>query len=76
MENREQLHTTQRGAERIRRNLQLDTKDVVQWCRAQMMLPDAVVERKGKNCYITTERCKITIHAHSHTIITAHPVKK
>lgn len=30
------LHTTQLGVHRIRQNLQLETKDVVAWCRHQI----------------------------------------
>lgn len=33
LSNLEQLHTTDLGAERIRKNLRLDTADVVSWCK-------------------------------------------
>lgn len=72
----EQLHTTELGALRIKRNLSLDTDDVVDWCKRKISSPDAVIERKGKNWYVTIADCVITINANSFTIITAHRKKK
>lgn len=74
--NLHRLHTTQMGTERIRQNLHLETDDVVQWCRAKVSQQDALIERAGKNWYVTVENCIITINAHSYTIITAHMLKK
>ena len=62
--------------ERVRRNLQLETDDVVQWCRARILDGCAEIERTGKNWYVTAGNCRITVNAHSYTIITAHKVKK
>ena len=76
IENIEKLHTTELGAERIRRNLQLEADDVVQWCRARILDGRAKIERTGKNWYVTAGGCRITVNAHSYTIITAHKVKK
>jgi len=75
IENIDKLHTTERGAERIQRNLRIETDDVISWCKEQILHPDAVMERKGKNWYAETEKSRITIHAHSYTVITAHRVK-
>ncbi|MBD5530932.1 MAG: DUF3781 domain-containing protein [Lachnospiraceae bacterium] len=76
LENIEKLHTTEMGIERIKRNLQIETDDVVQWCRARIMDQNAVIERIGKNWYATINHCKITVNAHSYTIITAHKIEK
>jgi hypothetical protein len=65
------LHTTELGAERIKRNLSLTTDDVVAWCR-QSILSAENVQRKGKNWYVYTDKCVITVNTHSYTIITAH----
>lgn len=73
--NLEQLHTTELGALRIKRNLSLDTDDVVEWCKRKTRSPDAVIKRSGKNWYVTIEGCIITINAYSYTIITAHREK-
>lgn len=67
-----QLHTTELGALRIRRNLSLDTNDVVEWCKMKISSPDAVITRNGKNWYVEADGCILTINAYSFTIITAH----
>ena len=69
------LHTTELGAVRIRKNLSLETEDVVEWCKTKISLPDSVITRKGKNWYIETGNCVITVNAYSDTIITAHKLK-
>ncbi|MDE6639397.1 MAG: DUF3781 domain-containing protein [Acetatifactor sp.] len=74
IENIAKLHTTEMGIERIKRNLQIDVTDVVQWCRERILKQDAVIDRKGKNWYVTIDDCIITVNAHSYTIITAHKV--
>lgn len=68
----DQLHTTDLGAERILKNLRLDTDDVVGWCRQKMESKKASIAQKGKNWYIAVDGCEITVNAHSYTIITAH----
>lgn len=72
LKNIDRLHTTKLGAERVKRNLGLETEDVVSWCAAQILKEEALLERVGKNWYITVGRCRITVNAHSYTIITAH----
>lgn len=70
--NLDKLHTTQMGAERIKRNLQIDVTDVVKYCNGKITEQNAFIERKGKNWYITASGCIITVNAHSYTLITAH----
>lgn len=74
-ENLDRLRTTELGAVRVRRNLSLDTDDVVGWCKAKIKSDDAVITRSGKNWYVTVGGCVITVNAHSYTIITAHLVR-
>lgn len=76
IENIDKLHTTEMGVERIRRNLQIETQDVVRWCKARILDKGAKIERIGKNWYVTAGDRKITVNAHSYTIITAHKVKE
>ena len=76
VENIDKLHTTEMGIERIKRNLQIETDDVVQWCKVHILDKNAAIERIGKNWYATINNCKITINAHSYTIITAHKIEK
>lgn len=73
--NMDKLHTTVLGAERIKRNLSLDTEDVVGWCREKIQDADASIIRNGKNWYVDIEDCEITVNAYSYTIITAHRLK-
>ena len=70
------LHTTELGAVRIRRNLGIECDDTAAWCRDRIVSPEAVIEHKGKNWYITVDSCIITVNAYSYTIITAHKLRK
>lgn len=66
------LHTTQMGAERIKKNLSLKTNDVVNWCKNQIRSNSSKVTKQGKNWYIINNDCIITVNIYSCTIITAH----
>lgn len=70
--NIDQLHTTEIGQERIRRNLGLRDGDVVEWCRNQILDNSASIKREGKNWYVRIAGCVFTVNASSYTIITAH----
>lgn len=74
--NLDKLHTTQLGIVRIKRNLSLDTEDVVGWCKMKTASADAVIVRKGKNWYVKAGEDIITVNAYSYTIITAHKEKE
>lgn len=76
LSNLDKIHTTELGSVRIKRNLSLDTNDVVEWCKDKIKSSRAVITRKGKNWYIRIEDCIITVNAYSYTIITAHKEKK
>jgi len=76
LKNLDKLHTTELGVERIKRNLLLDTDDVVGWCKAKFDSVKAVITRSGKNWYVNVDNCIITVNAYSYTIITAHREKK
>jgi hypothetical protein len=67
------LHATEMGIERVKRNLNLDTDDVVAWCKQAILnMDDDSIIRKGKNWYVYCDGCTLTINGHSSTIITAH----
>lgn len=70
------LHTTAMGAERIKRNLALDTDDIIGWCRGRISDSNTVITRQGKNWYVAADNCEITVNARSYTVITAHRTKK
>ena len=76
IKNIDKLHTTEMGIERIKRNLAIQTNDVVKWCRTKILDNGAVITGKVKNWYIRIDNCEITVNAHSYTIITAHKIKQ
>ena len=73
--NIDKIHTTELGAVRIRRNLSLSCEDVVEWCKEKILEVNVGISRNGKNWYVETDGCIITVNAHSYTIITAHKKK-
>lgn len=75
LDNLDKLHKTELGVMRIKRNLSLDIKDVIEWCKEKISLSNAQIIRKGKNWYVTIDNCIITVNANSYTIITAHKLK-
>ncbi len=75
IDNLDKLHTTELGVVRIKRNLSLDTDDVVEWCKNKISSKNAVITRNGKNWYINVDSAVITVNAYSYTIITAHKEK-
>jgi hypothetical protein len=73
--NLDKIHTTEFGVVRIKKNLGIETCDVVAWCKNQIENPKSKIERKGKNWYIEIDNCILTVNAYSFTIITAHKAK-
>lgn len=68
----DKIHTTELGIERIKRNLKLDTQDVVAYCRNKILDKNCHIYKCGKNWYCEVDQIKITINSLSYTIITAH----
>ena len=73
--NIDRIHTTELGAIRIKRNLNLNDDNVVNWCIENICNSNATIDRRGKNWYIYIDNYEITVNAYSYTIITAHRVK-
>ena len=71
----DRLHTTEMGANRIRKNLRIDTVDVVEYCKNKILEKSSRVYKKGKNFYCEVDNMTITINSYSYTIITAHLTK-
>ena len=69
------IHTTKMGIDRIKRNLKLDTYDVVNYCKNKVLDKDCNIYKQGKNWYCEIDNIKITINSYSYTIITAHTIK-
>jgi hypothetical protein len=71
IKNIDKIHTTELGIVRIKRNLELETTDVVNWCKNEIKKSKEIY-KKGKNWYVCGRGSIITINANSYTIITAH----
>ena len=69
------LHTTNMGINRIKKNLNLDTNDVITYCKDIILDKNCYIYKKGKNWYCKLNNCIITVNSYSFTIITAHIVK-
>jgi len=72
LENIDKIHTTEMGKERIMRNLGLPDMDVIEYCKKRILDKNSHISRQGKNWYCETDNVRITINAHSYTVITAH----
>ena len=49
LDNLDKVHTTEMGVERIKRNIEVDVDDIVEYCKSKIKQENAVIERKGKN---------------------------
>ena len=76
LNNLDKVHTTEMGVDRIKRNIEVDVGDIVEYCIDKIKQENAVIERRGKNYYVTVDGIIITVNASSYTIITAHKEKK
>ena len=75
LDNIGQIHTTEMGSNRIKRNLKIDTADVVGYCIDKVLDKNCHIYKQGKNWYCEVENIRITINSYRYTIITAHIVK-
>ena len=75
LNNLDKVHTTEMGVDRIKRNIEVDVEDIVAYCIDKIKQENAVIERKGKNYYVSVDGIIITVNASSYTIITAHKEK-
>ena len=71
IKNIDKLHTTELGIVRIKRNLELESSDIIKWCKNKILKAEKIT-RVGKNWYINNGNIIITVNANSYTIITAH----
>lgn len=74
LNNIDKIHTTQMGIDRIKKNLKLNTCDVVSYCKNKVLNKGCNIYKQGKNWYCEIDNVKITINAYSYTIITAHRI--
>ena len=74
LSNIDKVHTTEMGIDRIKKNLKLDTIDVVTYCKNKVLDKNCNIYKQGKNWYCEIDNIKITINSSSYTIITAHAI--
>ena len=74
--NIDKVPTTEMGIDRIKKNLKLDTDDVVEYCKNKVLDINCNIYKQGKNWYCEIDNIKITINSYSYTIITAHKLKR
>lgn len=70
IKNLDKLHTTELGAQRIRKNMQTDEFYIVSLCKSYISMPDAKFQLVGKNWYVESNNFIFTVNAKSYTIIT------
>ena len=72
LKNLDKVHTTEMGIDRIKKNLNLDNNNVVQYCKSKVLDKNFNIYKQGKNWYCEIDNIIITINSYSYTIITAH----
>ncbi len=75
LQNIDKVHTTEMGIDRIKKNLKIDTNNVVELCKNKVLDNNCNIYKQGKNWYCEIDNIKITINSYSYTIITAHIIK-
>ena len=75
LSNIDKLHTTNMGIDRIKRNLKIDTENVVKYCKEKILDNNCNIYKQGKNWYCEVDNIIITVNSYSYTIITAHTKK-
>lgn len=66
LDNIDKIHTTEMGIDRIKRNLKIDTADVVEYCKNKVLDKNCNIYKQGKNWYCEVENIKITINSYSY----------
>ena len=74
LSNIDKVHTTELGIYRIKKNLKIDTDNVVEYCKNKILDKNCNIYKQGKNWYCEIDNIKITINSYTYTIITAHIV--
>ena len=75
LSNIDKLHTTEIGIDRIKRNLKINTENVVKYCKEKILDNNCNIYKLGKNWYCEVDNIIITVNSYSYTIITVHTKK-
>ncbi len=76
LKNIDKVHSTKMGVDRIKKNLDLDNIDVVEYCKNKVLDENCSIYKQGKNWYCEIDNIIITINSYSYTIITAHKLRR
>lgn len=74
LSNIDKIHTTKMGINRIKKNIKLDSYDVVDYCKNKILDENCNIYKQGKNWYCEIDNIIIIINSYSYTIITAHNI--
>lgn len=72
--NLDKLSSTKLGLQRVRKNISLESEEVIQFCKEKIEKEVAKIEKVGKNYYIKIDSVEITVNANTFTIIAAHKI--
>ena len=72
LENIDKIHTTEMGVDRIKKHLDLENCDAVEFCKNRILDKNCCIYKQGKNWYCEIDGIRITVNSYSYTIITAH----
>lgn len=75
LSNIDKLHTTEIGIDRIKRNLKINTENVVKYCKEKILDNNCNIYKQGKNWCCEVDNIIITVNSYSYTIITVHTKK-
>ena len=68
LSNIDKLHTTEMGIDRIKRNLKINTENVVKYCKEKILDNNCNIYKQGKNWYCEVDNIIITVNAIKATI--------
>lgn len=75
LNNIDKIHTTKLGIERIKKNLNINVFDIVNYLKNKILDSKCNIYKKGKNYYCEIDNIIITINSYNYCIITAHIIK-
>ena len=64
----DRVHTIKMGIDRIKKNLKLDTNDVVGYCKNVIIDKNRNIYKQGNNWYCEINDIKITINSYSYNL--------
>ena len=71
LKNIDKMHTTKLGFDRIKKNLNLNNIDVIEYCKNIILDKHSSIYKKGKNYYVENSDIILTINSYTYTVITA-----